>query len=312
MRRHPTAARVANPVVVPDVTADPGGGRVVLRSERSQVQILPGALRNRLRIGNFRGVQHSSELATDRRVRPRLPISAKWRCGVICPHCGIGTSPNFDNRNIGDAEGRSFSISSGNCTECRGFILTGRWWSAEPGGSTRLPQLVQDDEVLLYPAQPLARRIPPEVTGDYAQDYHEACLVREYSPKASAALSRRLLQHILREKAGITKPNLDQEINEAIAQGHLPPDLAEDLDMIRTVGNFAAHPIKSTNTGEVVDVEPGEAEGLLDLVEELLGHYFVRPARRAEKRQHLNTKLAEAGKPALKGSPPPPAAPPTL
>jgi hypothetical protein len=32
------------------------------------------------------------------------------------------------------------------------------------------------------------------------------------------------------------------------------------LDAIRTIGNFAAHPIKSTSSGEIVDVEPGEAE----------------------------------------------------
>jgi hypothetical protein len=42
--------------------------------------------------------------------------------------------------------------------------------------------------------------------------------------------------------------------------------------MIRTVGNFAAHRIKSTNTGEVVDVEPGEAEHLLNALEELLDY----------------------------------------
>jgi hypothetical protein len=29
---------------------------------------------------------------------------------------------------------------------------------------------------------------------------------------------------------------------------------------VRTIGNFAAHPIKSTSTGTIVDVEPGEAE----------------------------------------------------
>jgi len=40
----------------------------------------------------------------------------------------------------------------------------------------------------------------------------------------------------------------------------LPGHLAEDLDAIRNVGNFAAHPMKSTHTGDIVEVEPQEAE----------------------------------------------------
>ena len=32
--------------------------------------------------------------------------------------------------------------------------------------------------------------------------------------------------------------------------------------------NFAAHPIKSMHTGEVIEVEPGEAEWLLDTLED--------------------------------------------
>jgi hypothetical protein len=82
----------------------------------------------------------------------------------------------------------------------------------------------------------------------------------------------------------------------------LAPDLANDLDALRTVGNFAAHPIKSTSTGDVVEVEEGEAQWIVDLLYELLDFYFVRPARRAEKRNSLNAKLADAGKPKLKGS----------
>ncbi len=220
---------------------------------------------------------------------------------MICPHCGIGTSPLFRPAAIGNAHGIPFHTQTGNCSECGDLIVMGVW---VVGGE-------ESSEILLFPTGPRSRPIPPEVTGEYAQDFREASIVLEFSPKASAALSRRLVQHILREKAGITKRNLDEEIEEVIAQGHLPPDLADDLDMIRTVGNFAAHPIKSTSTGEVVEVEPGEAEGLLDVLEELLDYYFVRPARRAEKRAKLDAKLTEAGKPPLKTSAAsPPAAPP--
>ena len=134
----------------------------------------------------------------------------------------------------------------------------------------------------------------------FAQDYKEACLVFVDSPKASAALSRRCLQHLLREKAGVKKSDLSTEIDEVLQMKQLPTHLAEDVDAIRHLGNFAAHPIKSTNTGEVVDVEPGEAEWLLGLLEGLFDFYFVQPAISKRKRDALNAKLKDAGKPPMK------------
>lgn len=120
------------------------------------------------------------------------------------------------------------------------------------------------------------------------------------SPKASAALSRRCLQHVLREKAGVKKGNLYDEIEEIVSSGKLPSDLAEALHHVRVIGNFAAHPEKSTSTGEIVDVEPGEAEWTLDVLESLFDYYFVRPAKLAERKKALDQKLTDAGKPPLK------------
>lgn len=219
---------------------------------------------------------------------------------MICPHCGIGTSPTLIPHQLGWDDEFLLVAASGNCTECKHMIVMGRL-VLHPNTT----ESFISSEFILYPPGPHPRRIPEEVTGDYAQDFREASIVLQFSPKASAALSRRLVQHVIREKAGIRKGNLNDEIDELIAQDKLPADLANDLDMIRRVGNFAAHPIKSTSTGEVVGVEPGEAEALLDLLEELLDYYFVRPARRAAKRDQLNAKLAEAGKPPLKTVEPP-------
>ena len=80
----------------------------------------------------------------------------------------------------------------------------------------------------------------------------------------------------------------------------MPTGLANAVDAIRQIGLFAVHPIKSKSTGEVVDVEEGEAEWLLDVIEELFDFYFVRPAELERKRSALNEKLRKAGKPELK------------
>jgi hypothetical protein len=120
------------------------------------------------------------------------------------------------------------------------------------------------------------------------------------SPKASAALSRRCLQNILRDHAKVKHQDLSKEIDEVLASKQLPSHLANDIDAVRNYGNFAAHPIKSTKTGEIVEVEPGEAEWNLDVLEGLFDFYFVGPAESKKKREALEKKLADAGKPALK------------
>ena len=80
----------------------------------------------------------------------------------------------------------------------------------------------------------------------------------------------------------------------------LPTYLAEMIDGVRVIGNFAAHPIKDTNTGEIVEVEPGEAEHNLDTLEEVFDFYFVKPAVAKRKRDAINQKLKDAGKPPMK------------
>jgi hypothetical protein len=120
------------------------------------------------------------------------------------------------------------------------------------------------------------------------------------SAKASAALSRRCLQHILREVEKVKYSDLNSEIQEVLNRGKLPSHISESIDAVRNIGNFAAHPIKSKSTGEILPVEPGEAEWTLDVLESLFDFYFVQPAITAYKKAALDAKLKEAGKKPVK------------
>lgn len=153
---------------------------------------------------------------------------------------------------------------------------------------------------LVRPRSSIRPNPPVQVPKEFAQDYIEAALVIADSAKASAALSRRCLQHLLGDKAGVKHADLAKEIDEVIASGALPSYLTGAIDAIRTIGNFAAHPIKGSASGEVLPVEPGEAEWTLDVLDGLFDFYFVQPAILAERRGALNTKLAAAKKPPLK------------
>jgi hypothetical protein len=123
--------------------------------------------------------------------------------------------------------------------------------------------------------------------------------VLSLSPKASAALSRRNLQAIIHDEAGVKERDLNAEIQVLIDSGKVPTHISEGLHAVRQIGNFAAHPIKSTSTGEIVDVELGEAEWNLDVLESLFDFYFVQPVIAAKRKAELNKKLKDAGKPPL-------------
>lgn len=156
-------------------------------------------------------------------------------------------------------------------------------------------------QYLLFRPKGALRPPPPkEVPEAFAADYKEACLVLPDSAQASAALSRRCLQHILRDVAKVKPSDLAKEIDEVLSNGKLPSYIAESIDAVRNIGNFAAHPIKSKTTGEVVPVEPGEADWNLDVLESLFDFYFVQPETIKRKKDALNTKLKGAGKPPVR------------
>ncbi|MEO5688340.1 MAG: DUF4145 domain-containing protein [Burkholderiaceae bacterium] len=140
---------------------------------------------------------------------------------------------------------------------------------------------------------------PEEVPAEIAEDFNEAAVVLGDSAKASAALSRRCLQAVLRDK-GFPQHDLARQIDAVLAAKVLPSSLAENVDAIRNTGNFAAHPMKNTNSGQILPVEPHEAEWNLEVLEGLFDFVYVAPARDAARKAAFNAKLAAAGKPPMK------------
>jgi len=210
-----------------------------------------------------------------------------------CPHCLIEFHDSWKREGIGsDSEGVWF-VNTTTCPSCEKFVilLSYRFGSG--------PDYKQG-EYLIRPKTISRSPIPKEVPEKYAQDYREACLTFPDSPKASAALGRRCLQYLLRQEARVKPGNLSNEIQEVIDSKTLPSDLSESIDAIRNIGNFAAHPFKSERSGEIVEVEPGEAEWSLDVLESLFDFYFVRPLKLKEKRAALDKKLKDSGKPPMK------------
>lgn len=130
-------------------------------------------------------------------------------------------------------------------------------------------------------------------------DFLEASSVLRYSEKASAALSRRLLQRFLHEVLSIRKHDLNAEIAEVVTGNQFPRYICQALQAVRVIGNFAAHPIKDKTTEAITDVEEGEAEWLLDTLQDLFEFYYLATVRFDDRKAALNAKLTKAGKPLL-------------
>ena len=208
-----------------------------------------------------------------------------------CPHCNTGIHPYFARNAMFQVANKQWAIDSLACPECRDAIIV----------LARNPSNVPQSGFLttVYPTHSNDRPLPPEVPDPYRRDFLEATLVLPLSAKASAALSRRNLQSILRDKAGTKAKDLFDQIEEVIASGKLPSHISGDLHAVRNIGNFAAHEIKSKVTGAIVDVEEGEADWNLDVLESLFDFYFVEPIKAANRKAKLNAKLKEAGKPEI-------------
>jgi hypothetical protein len=145
-----------------------------------------------------------------------------------------------------------------------------------------------------------AHKAPPEVPQEIGEVHVEAHAVLPVSARASAALSRRCLQQILRERgyyANDLKAEIEQLLNETDATRALPASLRETIDAIRNFGNFSAHPITETTSLQVIDVEPHEAEWCLDILDDLFEHFYVKLAEARKRKEALNAKLEAAGKP---------------
>jgi hypothetical protein len=155
--------------------------------------------------------------------------------------------------------------------------------------------LIPEADIKVFPDY-----IPKVVLADYA----EACLIRDKSPKASATLSRRCLQGMIRDFWGITKSRLLDEIDAL--KGEVPGDTWDAIDAVREIGNIGAHMEKDVNI--IVDVEPEEAQLLIGLIETLIKDWYIN---REERKANMAKLTQVAGKKAQQKQQAQKPAPPT-
>ena len=119
--------------------------------------------------------------------------------------------------------------------------------------------------------QVVMNHYPEYVPEQIRQDYEEANMILDASPKAAATLLRRCLQGMIRDYWGIHEKNLNAEITSL--KGRVPPAQWKAIDALRKVGNIGAHMEKDVNI--IIDIEPYEAKKLLKLIELLIEKWYI-------------------------------------
>lgn len=148
------------------------------------------------------------------------------------------------------------------------------------------PQKILIEEFQLTPSCD-AKSFPEYIPQQLRDDYVEACSIRLKSPKASATLSRRCIQGIIRDFWGIkNKKNLYDEIEALQGSDKIDPELLQSLHDIREIGNIGAHMKKDVNI--IIDVKPEEAQALIDIIEVLFGETYIMKEKRKQHIEKLN------------------------
>lgn len=142
--------------------------------------------------------------------------------------------------------------------------------------------------------QGVVKSFPDYIPRAILSDYKEAALIKDLSPKASATLSRRCLQGMIRDFWKVKEKNLFEEI-KAI-EGKVDTDTWHAIDAIRSIGNIGAHMEKDIDI--IIDVDGDEAALLISLIETLLNDWYVERENRRLRSQKIIA--AAAGKKELK------------
>lgn len=164
--------------------------------------------------------------------------------------------------------------------ECNKFTLRAVLYKSERfNGEEKLKEKVREWDLI---PDSQTKAFPSYIPKPLIDDYTEACLISKLSPKASATLSRRCLQGIIRDFWKVKPGRLVDEI-EAIKSktDHITWGA---IDSVRKIGNIGAHMEKDINL--IVDVDPNEAELLINLIEFLFSDWYIQKRENVKRRKN--------------------------
>lgn len=162
--------------------------------------------------------------------------------------------------------------------KCRKFSLTASLHGLSTAGGRTYTGKHLKTWNLVPPSQ--ARSFPVALPPQVLEDYQEACVAIETSPKTAAALARKCLSEMLRDFWQVQPGRLSDEFRQI--KGAADPLTWEAIDSVWKTGMIGAR--MEIDGVQILDTEPGEAKLLIGLIETLIEDWYVA---REERRKRL-------------------------
>jgi len=217
---------------------------------------------------------------------------------LICPKCKIHTDVKFIQLHYQANEQKKGydQVKMGRCTSCKELLIS---YAIVSGNMNNTTYSLPTRSGLILPIEKksdhdISEHVPPELSADY----FEAVNTLDVSAKASATMSRRCLQNFFHNHMDppIKGRGLDKEIELFLELKEAPKHILTAVDYIRHVGNYSAHPKKSAEVDKLIDVEPGEAEWSITVLQMLFEFYYESKHQIETKKRELTERLGEQGK----------------
>ncbi len=215
-----------------------------------------------------------------------------------CPFCnreqtisGEGRQVSFADLTIENADGpRRLVVKFTVCPDpkCRRFSLTASLHGLETSGvRTYTGKHIKSWSLV---PRSRAKSFPIQLPEAVLENYHEACLAAEFSPKIAAALCRRCLSEMVRDFWHVQPGSLSDEFRQI--KGAVDPLTWDAIESVRRIGMIGTR--MDSENAEIFDADPGEVVLLLGLIETLIQDWYVG---REERRKRLDTirQIAGAG-----------------
>lgn len=127
------------------------------------------------------------------------------------------------------------------------------------------------DAVISIVPQYVHKHYPDYIPQQIRNDYEEANMILDKSPKAAATLLRRCLQGMLHDFWNIHEKNLNAEITTL--KNKVPTSQWNAIDGLRKIGNIGAHMEQDVN--RIIEVDASEAQKLNWLIELLIEKWYI-------------------------------------
>ena len=191
---------------------------------------------------------------------------------IYCPHCHRHTSLALAAKSVHSGLGL-METTTVHCTWERG--PNDLWWIGICN-HCKNPVLTHNEGDVVYP-HPLPAPSHEAIPQDIRSDLDEAKLCFGVGAnRACCVMARRAMQSSCIDK-GTSKDRLVDQLEELANKAIITRDLKEWADVVRWVGNDAAHPDSGVVTQE-------DAQAILQLAEQFLHVLYVTPSIARDRR----------------------------